>query len=300
LGAVSATSWSSGSISADSLKSIKTSGNKKAGDPGNFLADLNLAGQHVDPRRSTLGNVSIAGDLGLNAPMTVEWGVTGDAGAIRVRGDIWNWDLELNSSLKSLRAGEIHNASLAVDDAIGSIQAVEWDAGHLEADSVKSIKMTGDKKTDKPGDLMDVEILLSGENVDHTREMTLGSLSLAGWAEDSLIRVMGHVGKVNATALLGTDLLLGCSDVTGMVDDFEVSPGVYNEFTLKSLTLKGDEPDNPADPTVYFQDKSSVAAWNIDMLKFNQEPSLVDGSVEFHELDKAINVPTAGVFLIQV
>ncbi len=299
-GTIKAASWASGSIIADSVKSIKTSGDRRSGDPGNFLADLNLAGKHVAPGRSTLGNVSIAGNLGKDTAATLFWDITGDAGAVRVRGDIWNWDLDLNSSLKSLKAGLINNAWLDVDDTIGSVQAVAWDGGSLAADSVKSIKLTGDRKTDQAGDLINVAIKLSGENVDHTRGMTLGSLSLRGWAEDSLIEVMGNVGKVDATALLGTNLLLGCSAMTGSIADFESALGVYNEFTLKSLTLKGDAPDDPAKATIYFQDKSIVAAWNIDMLKFNQEPSSVDGSVQFHELAKATNVLTTGGFLIQV
>jgi len=279
-------------------------GNRRGIAPsaGDFQADLTLSG--IGARRNvTLGNAKIAGDLGVNAPMTVEWDVTGDSGNIRVRGDIWNWDLKLNSSLKSLKAGEIHNASLDVDDAIGAVQAVEWDGGNLAADSVKSIKLTGDRRADIIGDLIDVEILLSGQNVDHARAMTLGSLWLRGWAEDSLIRVMGNVGKVEATALVGTDLLLGCSATTGSIDDFESAPGVYNEFTLKSLTLRGDwlRDSIASFSSIYFQDKSTVAAWNIDMLKlYLTMSSVVDGTVQFHELGKAINVPTAGGFLIQV
>ena len=74
-------------------------------------------------------------------------------------------------------------------------------------------------------------------------------------------------------------LLLGCVALSGNASDF-----AGNEFTLKSLTVKGIGGE-------YFRQDSQLGAWEIGSLTFGGQEPLPDGTIEFHELPRSKNVP---------
>jgi len=80
---IKAVDWQDGSISANSLGSLTTTGGSAGASPsrlpGDFGADLALAGANLAPRAATLGSVKIAGSL-----VGGQWSVPGKTGAVAI------------------------------------------------------------------------------------------------------------------------------------------------------------------------------------------------------------------------
>ena len=160
--------------------------------------------------------------------------------------------------------------------------------GVLQAAAVKSGKIAGDRRQGIRGDFEFADLILTGQGVDPGKA-ALGSLSIAGAADDLVVEVMGNVGKVSAGAFVYSDLLLGCTDLTGDASDFDDGFGGTRQFHLKSLTLKGLR-GAPGDPLVYFQD-SGVGAWRIGSVKVAKVPEQANGEIQCHELGRLHNEP---------
>lgn len=272
-----------GEIAAPWLGKLTVKGDKKRFIAGDFQAAVVLDG--AGSPKCTLGSAKVAGELSGG-----HWDVTGEVGKLTA-GDVDGWGLAVHSGVKSFKLGRVRDTEIDVDGPIGSFQAIEWDGGLLAADVIKSVKIKGDRKAGVAGDFRNADLRVLGQGV-KAGKAALGSLSIAGVAEDLLVEVMGNVGKVAARAFYRTDLLLGCVDLTGDAGDFE-DPLTHarREFVLKSISLKGDE-DNFGE-VWYFED-SLLGAWVIKAVKFGKNPRHISGIVEFHNEPKVSNEPDPG------
>lgn len=280
VGTFSVAGWDDSDLLADSLKKL-TAGSFHRGR-------LNLLGLGVPEGKTTLGSAKV-GDITDSAadPDGRGWNVHGDAGKVTA-GDVDEWSFRLHSSLKSIKLGMAWDTQIEVDDVIGSVQASEWFGGVLQAAAVKSVKIAGDRREGIRGDFEFADLILTGQGVDPGKA-ALGLLSIAGVADDLVVEVMGNVGKVSAGAFVYSDLLLGCTELTGDASDFDDGFGGTRQFHLQSLTLKGLR-GAPGDPLVYFQD-SAVGAWRIGSVKFAKVPEQANGEIQCHELGRLRNEP---------
>ena len=106
----------------------------------------------------------------------------------------------------------------------------------------------------------------------------LGEATVAGTWKAESCSITGNVGAVAVGSMEGT-LLLGCDDLSGNEADFN-----KGRFILQSLTISGIEGK-------YFRTGSKLGAWEIGSLIFVGEELAPDGTIEFHELLRAVNVP---------
>ena len=138
-----ATEWLDTGARSDLLSSSKwigkvtIKGDRRRGLAGDFEADLDVLGGSVPAGKPVLGSAKIAGDM----LMAANWDITGDVGKVAIAGEVNDWTASIHSDLKSLKVGRLYTADLAVDGAVGTIQAGDWLGGRLDADSVKSIKI---------------------------------------------------------------------------------------------------------------------------------------------------------------
>jgi len=223
---------------------------------GHFQAGLDLA--CLDPQRpdTALGSAWIAGDLG-----GATWTLHGGAGAVRVVGDVDGWTAEA-TSVKSLTAGHIGTAHVTVTDAIGAVKACQWDGGKLEADSVKSLNITGRRANTKKGisalpGHFGADLALRGLNVaagktalgsakiagdllgcDWLVEAAMGKLTVLGTALGCTVRSDGSMLGLTLGASDGSDFLAGIADNGKRHAD---APGDFQDpdAAIKSIQIKG-------------------------------------------------------------
>jgi hypothetical protein len=290
LGSMTAKSWVGGSIMADSAGTISTTGDKKLANVGDFVANIGLAGKYVQAGKLTLGAIKVAGNVGVNAPTTVEWYLHGDVGTIATKGDIWNLvaDSTAIGNLKALSAGTAHDTQIKATGAIGTLQVKEWDTGKLEADSLVAFKITGDAKGGIQGELRHFDMLLHGANV-LTGKPALATMTVADEVHESTLYLHGNAGVLTAGAFDASNLYLGCTDVTGSIDDFSSGPGIYNQFTLAGLNLKGVLGQTR---TYYFHD-SEVGAYNVGAVRFGGDPQGISGTIQYNQLG-SVTPPLVG------
>lgn len=160
---------------------------------GDFQVRLNLTGQSAAPRRPLLGTARIAGGVG-----DASWDIPGSAGAVSILGSANGWTASVGS-LKSLTAGEIVQADVTVADALGSVKARRWSGGKLAADSLGSLRITGDRRTGTPGDF-GADLLLGGLNVP-AGKATLGSAGIAGDLLSGEWRIGGNMGMLTVSGM---------------------------------------------------------------------------------------------------
>ena len=217
LGAVKAVRWQTGSITANTVASIATVGaaatKTAAAVPGDFAADLALAGVGVTAKTKTLGAVTVKG----NVPGAL-WDVKGPVGGITLAGlageaaEPWQLAGVTNgvaaANVASLTAYDVVNAALTVDGDVGAVKAMRWQAGAIQAKTVASITTTGvAPSTANPAGV-------SGNftgNVTLTDAVrkTLGKMTVAGWLKDATITSAGPLGALTVGAASNTTVLAG-------------------------------------------------------------------------------------------
>ena len=93
------------------------------------------------PRRAARADprARIAGSVG-----TAAWAVVGPAGSIRIAGEIDGWRLNVIPDeaagrpgiLARLDLGEVRSAAVTIADALGSVRALSWAEGALNANTI--------------------------------------------------------------------------------------------------------------------------------------------------------------------
>ena len=131
-GTVSAKEWLTGSYRADYVKSLKTTGDKKAGVAGHFGAAFTLDGT-ADPKvKTVVSSAKFTGDLGSgDADNPVIWDIAGDVGTIDAsKGTTEGWVLDLHSNIKTVKLGLVNQADLTI--GVGVIEdSAKWPVGWL-------------------------------------------------------------------------------------------------------------------------------------------------------------------------
>jgi hypothetical protein len=134
LGAITATEWLAGSISAASVKSIKTTGDTKNAVAGTFSAAVTLTGS-ADPKvKQTLGAATIAGEV-----RDCDWQIAGVVGALTAARLI---DSSIRVGVDPAAAGLPDSADdFLAADALASIKSLTLKGlkGSVASDFVNSI-----------------------------------------------------------------------------------------------------------------------------------------------------------------
>ena len=241
--------WLDGSITAAWISSLTTSGDRRLEIDGHFLADITLSG--LGNPRQTLSRASIAGDLA-----NCTWDITGDVGTITAdRADVANWNLAVHSDVRSISLGIVYDTNLNVDGAIGSLQAKYWSGGTILADSLGTLTISGDRRTQVPGHII-ADVTLTGEGVAANRP-TLGTVRVTNGIALSEWDITGDVGSITAgfvedwtldvhssvkSLKLGT-VTDGTVIVDGDISTIDViswDGGAITADFIKTLTTKGD------------------------------------------------------------
>ena len=137
IGSLLAVAWDSGTIWADSLKSLKTTADKKTNTPGHFMANLRLSGTGVPDGKASLGSVNVSDYLAYG-----EWDITGNIGSIFAGGGLYQWTLAAHNDINSLKLGYAEQANITADGAIASCLALNWKTGTVKANYIKKINPT--------------------------------------------------------------------------------------------------------------------------------------------------------------
>lgn len=192
----------------------------------------------------------------------------------------------------SATLGKVAELSLESLTPIRSLKLVRWldaagEADYVEAPSLGSLKVTGDRRNGVRGDFQ-ADLRLSGDGVAAGRNV-LGSVSITGYAEDASFAIGGNVGTMTVGALDTVDILVGCTALTRSQDDFNPpGPVELNDFTLKSLTLKGIVTDQATGAADYLIG-SSIGVWRLRAIRFRKPAATASGLIEYGTLGRATN-----------
>ena len=274
-GAVSAKEWLTGSYRADFMKSLKTTGDKKAGVAGSFGAALTLDGT-ADPKvKTVVASAKFTGDLGSgDAEDPVEWDITGNVGTIDAsKGKTEGWALDLHSDVKTVKLGLVEQADLTIGDEAagtglrgdaGTISATQWNRGQIRAGSVKALSTKQNTKVPGAnGDFRgDVELTGSANpKVKHT----LAKASIAGGIIDAFFDILvGDIGAVSAALIDGSTIRAGIEQtvpVQWLPDDGANYTAARSRIGSFGLTGKG----QPKGAPTFLN--SVLAAWHLGKVK---------------------------------
>jgi len=257
-----AISWDGGSIEADWIGYLRTTGSRREQVPGDFSAGLSLDG-NPDQRRRTLSSATIAGTL------TGDWTISGDVGSIRA-GDATGWSLDVNSEVRSLRLGKVSgNTEVDVEGGIRSLRAVSWDGGSIKADWIGSLRTTGARRPVPDNGDFAADITLSGNNAPRGR--TLSSASIAGSLTGGAWNITaGNVGTVRALSFEpGWTLTAVVGEIRSLYSRGDFSSDVTAR-SLASLYVRGNlagarlDLTQPPEPRTYAARSISVRGWIAD------------------------------------
>jgi hypothetical protein len=220
IGAIKAVRWFNGSITANTLASIATTGMAAAkmmpAFPGNFGADLRLSGAGLTGTAKALGGATIKGNL-----MPSTWDITGPVGALTVTGNVGfagqPWILKNSSIVASLTLGDVADAEVQGATKLGPVKAVRWQAGKITANTAASITTTGLAATKTaaavPGDFA-ADVTLAGAGVT-AKTKSLGAVSIKRSVTAGAWNVTGAIGTVAVGGDFQGSVVL--SDSTGQV-----------------------------------------------------------------------------------
>ncbi len=201
--------WDLGSITAQTLKSIKAKNDKKDEQiNGDLRVTLNLT--PATETKKTLGNAKVDGDV-----FNSSWNVTGSSGKIDIKGDTIDWALNVitdavntAAGLDGLKLSHGQNTSVDVQGDVKTVDAIQWDSGAIMADTVRSLKIKGDRKDPLvPGDF-NASLTLHGPGVGSKAKQALDNADVAGqWGQDASI-----TGDVNTMKLTTLDAGIDIAD----------------------------------------------------------------------------------------
>ena len=218
---ITAVDWQDGQITADTLKTIKIKGDKRNEIAGDLDIDMTLSGTNNPKVKKTLGSARVAG--GVEA---VAWHLTGDSGKVDIKGQVNDWSLTVNSDLDKLKLGQVIDADVSVDDHLKAVEAIRWDSGTLEADTIGSLKTKGDKRNAIAGDF-GADLMLTGPQLESKIKQALGKAVINGqW--DGVAQILGDAGSLKAQAFAVSLTIDGDAKKIQVVDDFLIllDPGV--------------------------------------------------------------------------
>jgi cyclophilin family peptidyl-prolyl cis-trans isomerase len=181
LRSVSATEWiNTGGVrevvQAASLGKLSISGAN--GAKGSFEADLNLTEDLGNLR--TLGSASVKGGI-----LRSNWNIAGHAGAIKSSALINQWSLDVAGDGQNVSAPLFAAVDLRFGGRLNSVRTADWNGGGLEADTLKSLNITGDRSSGLEGNMLGDIIIANTAQ----QRVALGPVRIAGNFEDTTVTV---------------------------------------------------------------------------------------------------------------
>jgi hypothetical protein len=208
---------------------------------GDLGANLVISGKSTDGTGKTLATATVKGFV---APSV--WDVTGKVGTVTINGTVGAagrpWEFGTPAALTTMTLGDVADAQVKVAGDVGSIKAVRWLDGSIQAPRISSIKTTGLAATKTvqaiSGDF-GADITLTHVGTTYV----LNTLSIAGWLTGSMISSTGSVMTVTLGGM--QDSTLAAGDLVGV------------QKKVATLTVKGIK---GAAASVI---NSNVAAWTL-------------------------------------
>lgn len=174
-------------ITAPWMGKITTKG--ADGVAGDFMAGLDLSGAGATKR--ALGGAKIAGKLS-----DAVWDIVGDVGSV-ASGDICDFELNVTSLFKSLKALVLSNVVFNVDDA-GKLAFTAWDGGSFDGASLKGLSTKSVAGT--AGDITNVDVTITGSANPKVKD-AFGGAKVAGAWSNGTLAVTGSGKAVSAETL---------------------------------------------------------------------------------------------------
>ncbi len=307
IGSVKATSWAGGTIEADAIKALATT--------GDFGAAMSLnAGDAL-----ALSNASIGGDLRYDDLAETDWDIlTGSVGSITVDGTVENFRLSGGDAIKSFVATEV--ASGILGDAglgvgsIGTVRATNWVEGAIVSDMLKSLAIAGNFGADLTSGTGDGQAFGNakiGGNITGgtwTIAGSMGSLGIAGetidWSlnlpDDDLKSLTldqatntsvtaTNIGSIKANRWTGGTIAAGWLKSLAITGDFgaDIALGAGTDDALGSAKIGGDLTAGTWDIDGGIKSLAiagDIDGWALDLngadMKSLTLGSVVDGSVD--------------------
>ena len=290
LGSASAVDWIDTDGAADTIQAgwlgkVTTKGLKAnpakgiVGSDGDFDVRLDLTNTNVPARRPVLGSARIKGGVA-----DASWDLHGgDAGAVRIAGAVDGWAVENGGACRGLTLGNVENANVTFADALGAVRAQRWAAGKLEADSVRSLTITGYRGSARLGlPAVDgdfgADVTVAGKQVAPGR-LAMGAARIGHDLTGSAWDVAGHVGKLTVTHCVVNSTVASGGRMDGLVlgacegSDFHAGvdagttrrPDEASDFgnpdaRIRSIAIKGWRVAKGQQPPRFLADSNFCAA----------------------------------------
>jgi hypothetical protein len=152
--------------------------------------------------------------------------------------------MQVTGNLSALTLGDVANATLIVTGDIGTVKAIRWLEGSIQATRIGTIALTGVAATrTAPAVLgnLGADVTLTGGGT----KAVLGTLTVAGWLDAATISSVGPLGRLTV----------------GGMRDATISTGDVGTHTLLStLTISGIKGET------YAFHNSNVSAWAVGTL----------------------------------
>jgi hypothetical protein len=258
-------------ITAPYLGALKITGNKRAGLAGDFQADLDLG--LSGGTALALNSLSVAGIL--------------SGSTITVSGHD-----SKGVSVGTFRVGRVDDATVVADGGVDSISSSQWEAGSITAGWVGSIGIKINAAIGGHGDfgpymvlsgvavplkkatLGSVNIagdLLNGSQWD-VRTGNVGSVTVSGTVEHSLIRSAGDITSIKLGASSGSDFgagvafgLLQSDRHVALGDAVNAPTGTIRIFTVSGLMVAPRQPI----PQFFVDSNISAKVGTVNMLNWD-------------------------------
>ena len=131
-------------IEAPSIGKLNVRGDRRSAIDGDFQADLVLDGPDDGPQGLT--GAQVRGSL-----TGADWEIIGDVGRIVVAGAVDGWTLDVRGELRQLTLGDVAGADVMVDGDIGAVRAQQWLTGSVQAATLRSLAVRGDRRAGLAG-----------------------------------------------------------------------------------------------------------------------------------------------------
>jgi hypothetical protein len=231
-------------VTAENVRTLGINGDRRENIDGDFAATLMLTGSN-DPRvRDTLSRARITGDVS-----GTTWTVAGTATNVQIDGVIdGGWTLNVtNGDVRSLRLGEVLDADVTVGGNVQNAQATRWVDGSLIANTVRSLRSTGDRRTGLDGNF-GAALQLAGDPAERS---TLNAATIAGTLSGTW-SIIGPVGNVRADAVGDADpqgdVFTGI--ISGELRGFSSNASFENSTLVAHVITRFDVRENLFDSTI--------------------------------------------------
>jgi hypothetical protein len=174
--------------------------------------------------------------------------VTGPVGTVTVGGTVGGqaapWQLIGATSIGALMLGDVTNATVAATGSLGTVKAVRWLDGAIQATTIGTMTITGVAATRTlPAVLgnLGADVTLTGGGT----KAVLGTLTVAGWLDGATISSLVPLGRLT---------------VGGMRDAAIRAGDAQTHVRRDALTLSGIKGE------AFALIDSNVAAWTVETL----------------------------------